>query len=108
MIRRMRFSLDDMPRNFRDLTSDEVLAWLRRERIFFSLAVREWEAHEAEYASGARNLNHFLEQVAKGLPRSAPVFLVYLTSRVGSTPLCLRGPCGNRVDSCAALLFRRG
>ena len=35
----MRFSLDDMPRNFRDVTSDEVLAWLRRERIFFSLAV---------------------------------------------------------------------
>jgi len=60
--------LDDMPRNFRDPTSDEVLAWLRRERIFFSLAVREWEAHEAEYASGTHNLNHFLEQVAKGLP----------------------------------------
>jgi Leucine-rich repeat (LRR) protein len=56
--------LDELPRNFVDPTSDEVIGWVRREHVFNGAAVKEWEAHEQEYSVGALGLHHFLENVA--------------------------------------------
>ena len=61
--------MDELPRNFRDPSSEEALAWVRRERVFFAVAVKEWEGHEAEYVFGDLGLHHFLEQVQTCLKR---------------------------------------
>lgn len=55
--------LDELPRSFRDPTSAEVLAWVRREHVFFGAAVAEWDGHEGLYVTGELSLHHFLEQV---------------------------------------------
>jgi hypothetical protein len=40
--------LELLPREFRDPSSDDVLAWVRRELVFYHSAVKEWESHEIE------------------------------------------------------------
>mmetsp|Transcript_24293 Transcript_24293/g.28597 ORF Transcript_24293/g.28597 Transcript_24293/m.28597 type:complete len:1164 (+) Transcript_24293:199-3690(+) len=60
--------LNELPRSFIDPSSDEILKWVKTELVFYRVAVREWEAHEKSYSEGVFGLEHFLEQVAKGLP----------------------------------------
>ena len=62
--------LKELPLTFVAPSSDFVLAWLRREYRFFRVAMQEWDAHGDLYLDGTYGLEHFIEMVARSLPKA--------------------------------------